>query len=130
MTVFTIVCCRLSTTRCYTPIECQCQAAGVPFASLQLTPQDEGDWRDHIAEQNQYSSPLSVAPPDQSGEAAARRIAGRKLLGTGYVLRRGPSIRDGEVWRFPVRLAGEPDVPYDGRSMTVMVRVGPEDKAV
>ena len=60
----------------------------------------------------------------------ARRVAAQKLFGTGQVLRRGPPVREGNVWRFAVRPKGTEDVPFDGREMTVTVRVGPEDQLI
>ena len=60
-------------------------------------------------------------------EATARLIAQQKLAGRGMVLRSGPGIREVIGWRFAVRLESEPDEPYDGYSMTVMVLVVPGD---
>ena len=109
-------------------IEHQCELTGVPFASLALTPKDEGDWRERIATQPLFHLPCPMPQSDGMDEEIARRIAERILVDSGLVLRRGTVFHDGDVWRFPTRLASEPDVPFDGKEMTVMVRVGPEDR--
>lgn len=109
-------------------IERQCEVVGVSFASLQLDPLDEGDWRDQLQQQRVCHPPRRESNVAEMDEVVARRIAAQKLFGTGQVLRRGPPVREGNVWRFAVRPKGTEDVPFDGREMTVMVRVGPEDQ--
>ena len=109
-------------------IERQCEAAGVPFESLELKPMDEGDWRDQLEAQREFTQPLPRKKSKKMDEVMARQIAERKLIGTGFVLRRGPPICGDRVWRFPVRQVNEPDEPFDGQTMVVTVRVGPEDK--
>ena len=107
-------------------IERQCVVTGVSFASLDLTPIDEGDWRERLESERPFAEPPArVCDMD---EVVARRIAAQKLADTRCVLRRGPPVRQGDIWRFAVRSVNEPDVPYDGRSMTVMVSVGPKDR--
>ena len=63
-------------------------------------------------------------------EQYARQIAQQKLDGTGLTLRSGSGIHDGQGWHFPVRGVAEPDEPYDGYSMTVMVLVVPGDHLI
>ena len=104
-------------------IERECTAAGVAFASLDLPRQADNNWCDRLERQRRYTRPQI----GETDETVARRIAEQKLIGTDYVLRSGVVIHDGDVWRFAIRLAGEPDVPYNGQEMAVTVRVGPED---
>ena len=111
-------------------IEEQCTAAGVPFESLQLTPMDEDDWREQLKAQDELSQPCRPGEDQKLDEVTARRIAEHKLIGTGFVLRRGPPICGDKIWRFPARMADEPDVPFDGQSMTVVMCVGPKDRPV
>ena len=108
-------------------IERECAAAGVAFDSPDLPPYGAENWRDRLERQRQYHQPRRQPQVDETDETIARRIAAQKLIGTDYVLRSGAAIHDGDVWRFPIRLAGDADVPYNGQEMTVMVRVGPED---
>ena len=108
-------------------IERQCELVGVSFAELSLTLKDDSNWRDRLACQRQYRPPQREPRACEMDEPMARRIAGQKLIGTGCVLRRGVVFHDGDVWRFPTRLPDEADVPFDGQSMVVTVRVGPED---
>ena len=63
-------------------------------------------------------------------EATARLIAQQKLAGKGMVLRSGPGIREVIGWRFAVRMENEPDEPYDGYSMAVMVLVVEGDELI
>ena len=63
-------------------------------------------------------------------EQYARQIALQKLDGTGLTLRSGPAIHNEQGWHFPVRDVAEPDEPYDGYSMTVMVLVVPGEHLI
>lgn len=115
-------------------IERQCAEVEMPFESLGLSPRDEGDWLARIdderyqAQQRYQRLIAGVGESDDLSEAEARIIAEQKLEGSGLVLRGGVAFHDGSSWRFPTRLSSEPDEPYDGQEMTVLVRVGPEDR--
>ena len=114
-------------------IERQCAEVEMPFESLGLSLRDEGDWLARIDDeryqaQQRYQQLLSGVDEADLTEAEARAIAEKKLVGSDLVLRRGVVFHDGSGWRFPTRHESEPDEPYDGQAMTVLVRVGPEDR--
>lgn len=110
-------------------IEQQCELSGVSFASLQLDPKDDDEWRERLLHQRQRNPPRSKPKIKTLDEAAARRLAEQNLLGSGLVLRSGKVLRNGNVWRFPVRMEDVEDTPFDGEEMIVMVCVGTNETA-
>lgn len=67
---------------------------------------------------------MSVAADrDLMLEEVARQIAGQRLMGTGYVLRRGKTLRSLEGWRFPVRKIDDPDTLADDEPMVVTLLI-------
>ena len=57
----------------------------------------------------------------------AQQIAEQKLIGSGYVLRRGNPYHDVRGWRFPVRLVNDPDTSADDEPVVVTVLVQPHE---
>lgn len=110
-------------------IERQCETVGVPFKSLNLQLDDEGDWRDQLVNQYAFHQPRRLRKQvKEMDEVIARRIAWLKLADyDGVVLRRGPSIRDDKGWRFAVRPVNATDVPFDGREWGLMMWVEPDE---
>ena len=111
-------------------IERQCEIVGMPFESLDLQPDDEGDWRDQLVNPYTFRQPRQTRKKvTEMDEVIARRIAVLKLADYQgvVVLRRGPPIRDDKGWRFAVRPVNTLDVPFDGQDMGLMMWVKPDE---